>query len=531
MATSIQPQLRLPDTFKYSYQKLDNYPRNLIHQTSYPAALKSYFERLEAASPTLFEQDEQDVQVHFRELVGQTWGKLKVHSDEELKSKLGDLSSIDPERIATRRDPNCRFVFLWAGDSRSALKITRKMFLRILTYHQVMPSYLDFISVFGSQSEPRDLRFSGFREQIVLNKGVRAPEIRSLGRSGRQYQLCYNLKGVYCKMSASRLSIKTVEREWSIRQAAFYHCFDVEEGTSIWITAKGDLELKDRIEDMTGANGRPEEKDFETPRRAFRSNLAVHLLQCHWSTEEWRYYIQGLEAEVEDETHLAVHGPRGLREAQYNYSPRDLQSIQYVEDKTNEAIMVLEANSDVLTSIRKFYERLIENSEFELSTACSEDVTAFAMQVDDMIYDSRMQIARAKVLARITDDRKTLVLQHLQSQATQKMEVLTVSMHEIGAQSQREAIAMRIITVMTLIYLPATFVSTFFSTDIVKYQGGSSFSGIAMQRWLEVTLPLTLMTLGIAWLFYRHEEKSRKRKIETTVRPFLVSESKASFDV
>lgn len=226
--------------------------------------------------------------------------------------------------------------------------------------------------------------------------------------------------------------------------------------------------------------------------------------------------------------------------------------------------MVLEANSDVLTSIRKFYERLIENSEFELSTACSEDVTAFAMQVDDMIYDSRMQIARAKVLARITDDRKTLVhslyisfppmlltvrqvLQHLQSQATQKMEVLTVSMHEIGAQSQREAIAMRIITVMTLIYLPATFVSvslpigsltfrltsqqTFFSTDIVKYQGGSSFSGIAMQRWLEVTLPLTLMTLGIAWLFYRHEEKSRKRKIETTVRPFLVSESKASFDV
>lgn len=71
--------------------------------------------------------------------------------------------------------------------------------------------------------------------------------------------------------------------------------------------------------------------------------------------------------------------------------------------------MVLEANSDVLTSIRKFYERLIENSEFELSTVCSEDVAAFAMQVDDMIYDSKMQISRAKVLARITDDRKTLV--------------------------------------------------------------------------------------------------------------------------
>ena len=51
------------------------------------------------------------------------------------------------------------------------------------------------------------------------------------------------------------------------------------------------------------------------------------------------------------------------------------------------------------------------------------------------------------------------VLSHLQSQATMKMENLTISMHEIGVLAQREAIAMRIITVVTLIYLPATFVS------------------------------------------------------------------------
>lgn len=51
------------------------------------------------------------------------------------------------------------------------------------------------------------------------------------------------------------------------------------------------------------------------------------------------------------------------------------------------------------------------------------------------------------------------VLQHLQSQATEKMEALTMSMHKIGVMSQKEAIAMRIITVVTLIFLPATFVS------------------------------------------------------------------------
>lgn len=39
------------------------------------------------------------------------------------------------------------------------------------------------------------------------------------------------------------------------------------------------------------------------------------------------------------------------------------------------------------------------------------------------------------------------------------MEALTVSMWYMGALAQKEAIAMRIITVTTLIFLPATFAS------------------------------------------------------------------------
>lgn len=39
------------------------------------------------------------------------------------------------------------------------------------------------------------------------------------------------------------------------------------------------------------------------------------------------------------------------------------------------------------------------------------------------------------------------------------MEDLTLNMGQIGADSQKEAIAMRIITVVTLVFLPATFVS------------------------------------------------------------------------
>ena len=193
---------------------------------------------------------------------------------------------------------NCRF--LWSkGDSRSRLTITKSMFLRILSYHQVMPNYLDFISVFGLQDEPRDLRFSGFREHTTLAQSARVAGIPALGRSGRQFQLCFNLKGV----SQVPIPQKPGTIRWSIRQAAIHHQFDIEFGTTLWIITKGDRDLRDMIGELTAAHqhGRAEDLLFGTPEQCFKSSLAVHLLLCNWSTEEWRWYIQYLESSIERE--------------------------------------------------------------------------------------------------------------------------------------------------------------------------------------------------------------------------------------
>ncbi len=46
-----------------------------------------------------------------------------------------------------------------------------------------------------------------------------------------------------------------------------------------------------------------------------------------------------------------------------------------------------------------------------------------------------------------------------------------------------------------------TCTQTLFSTDVVKYQGAEveNFSSAAMIRWTQVTLPLTFLTMLIAW--------------------------------
>lgn len=60
-----------------------------------------------------------------------------------------------------------------------------------------------------------------------------------------------------------------------------------------------------------------------------------------------------------------------------------------------------------------------------------------------------------------------------------------------------------------MVFLPATFVSTLFSTDIIKYRDGDghaiagSYSEAAMFKWLQVSIPLTALTLVFSLMTYK----------------------------
>ena len=165
-----------------------------------------------------------------------------------------------------------------------------------------MPAYLDFMFVFGAQSDATDLRFSGFREQTIMKDPPRGPVIPDLGRSGRHFQLCYILKGVTLKRKSDE---NTKLDEWSIRQAAVYHQFDVVYGTMLWIVTKGRRDIQERFKEMTGKDGRPEDKTFDTVEDCLRSSLAAHLMYSHWSTEGWRWYIRWLESVIDTEVSIS----------------------------------------------------------------------------------------------------------------------------------------------------------------------------------------------------------------------------------
>jgi hypothetical protein len=189
---------------------------------------------------------------------------------------------------------------LYGYNFRSPLRITRSSLCQLFTYYQVMPSYLDFMMLFGANSDPLDLRYGGFCEHVMIQDPPLGCRITQLGRSGRHLQLCYNLKSAILKgVTYPQDSGNTDGEQWRIRQAAIYHQFDIVFGTTLWVLTDPGLHLRRRFSVLTGPNGLPQDKTFGTNSECFRSSLAVHLMFCRWAAEGWHRYIRWLERMVD----------------------------------------------------------------------------------------------------------------------------------------------------------------------------------------------------------------------------------------
>lgn len=184
------------------------------------------------------------------------------------------------------------FMHALCGNSRLQLKTTREMLTLTFTYLQVMPEFLDFIFLFGYQIQAEDLYCSGFRHRTRLSSNEKGLVVPERAWSGRDFQVCYNLKTVEHSGAQS-------DWPWSIRQCALHHGFDTEKIRSTWIIIKGDNSMERRIQSAASHRGPAQLSSFATIDRAFAASLTTHLLVCEWSNENWRWYIKALEMRFE----------------------------------------------------------------------------------------------------------------------------------------------------------------------------------------------------------------------------------------
>ncbi|TVY76116.1 hypothetical protein LSUE1_G004244 [Lachnellula suecica] len=437
-----------------------------------------------------------------------------------------------------------------------SLKISRDMLMILLTHHQVMISFLDFIFPFGMQEFPEDFYFSGLREETRLSQPATGLVISQLGRSGRDIRLCYNLKSVE----------RSLDQHWPWEP--FTIPFDVEHGKAFWIIVKGSKIIKKRIQDSTapGAVGPSDLKRFGSDCEAMASSLEAHLVLADWCDEEWRWYMnyleerlhaatrQTLSKSIETEPSIyespirhssrANRAPSALRRlaatAKKRFSTRLVNStvdsavplttilteppsspppppplVQWLEEKANEVSPVLDANIDILKELSEHYRSVLTSVDCpeELQSGCEAYLKNFEKRIKSIVTDLERQKQRSLGLLALFTNRKNMLYEVSNKLAaetsrvyakraqlsTDRMERMAETMFDIANKTQQETVSMRIITLVTLFFLPGTFISTIMSTDIIQFQDNvKEYQWGALNWYMAVTIPFMAATF-VAW--------------------------------
>lgn len=169
-----------------------------------------------------------------------------------------------------------------------------------------------------------------------------------------------------------------------------------------------------------------------------------------------------------------------------DFSFGKLRKVHQSAEKANEALLVLKQNVIVLAQMRKYYTSILRRKNFpkDLAEHCGDAIDDFALCVEGLEDDMQTQILRLEMLLRLLEDRKTLVKQIMQSRSsaelnpllqlhsildyqntrankysTKSMVTMTEDMNDIARKTKIETVSMKVITLVTLFFLPGTFIS------------------------------------------------------------------------
>ncbi|KAL9131155.1 MAG: hypothetical protein Q9217_000856 [Psora testacea] len=438
----------LSDTLDDIVKKAGEYPKHQTYQDVHPFDLDRYFDQLGALDEKLF------------------------HESRRTSFDFWEYSSAAKRTSLGRK-----------------LRITRDLLALILSYQQALPQFLDLLFLFARDFDASEFYSIGLRHATRLTSEGRGPEILERGWSGRDIKICYNLKSPECDDTTD-----SNDWPWNTEQSAVHHSFDVETGQASWIVVKGDSLLKDRIQSATEDGAKPG-LSFVSREQGFGSALAIHLIFCDWSRQNWHSYINFLRKQIQTLTKRAKSplaettttlssrlGAAGLRQRQgtqvnqqstqvsttgaatgpnpfsssqssaqgakpATFSLSDLQDSHSIEEIVNNASLNLKVNQDVLSELRAAYKCFEHATGWptDLSTQCRGDLTRFAQRVTSIQNDMAIQQSRVEALSRLIADRRSLVTRILEDQnisfniqqaqlaqsSADKMELMTENMENL----------------------------------------------------------------------------------------------------
>ncbi|KAL7627709.1 hypothetical protein AAE478_001903 [Parahypoxylon ruwenzoriense] len=329
--------------FEESRRKTLEYPTNLVRTEAFPHTLDSYRKRLNAKR--IF-----DPRNRLLACIDLYENNDAFHPSDTFDTVEKFSAYIDEEDGA----PLWRMVFLQSVSSRGPLGCSKEQLALLLTYYQVMPSFLDLVLTFGVRARPTTQAL--FRHENYLE--IKSPEfaLPELNRSGIQIQHAFNL------LSVERASDPSEKDQWPLRQVALYHSFDVTNGRCVWIILKGNNLMSKRIFSAMQHHRSLNAAAISSPETSFIAALHVHMIMLEWCSEGWAEYLDYLDEDVTTNSvevkTIPVDKMTSQQEIEFVHSQKNTNRFDMQSQATSSPISsrtwtFRRSSSDIFTLIRQ----------------------------------------------------------------------------------------------------------------------------------------------------------------------------------
>ncbi|OCK81271.1 hypothetical protein K432DRAFT_381468 [Lepidopterella palustris CBS 459.81] len=371
--------------------------------------------------------------------------------------------------------------------SYSGLDITQDALSLLLDWIGAFPKLADALTSFADDEFPTHEGRSNFH---ALSTGQ--------ANNSNIFELCMLFKYV------TKNGNKSDPVPWSIRQMLLYQSFDGERQRDAVLLARASETLKRRIQ----------EEFLENPdaSECLRHWANMPMLAVSSLSADWEEYTKYLDLAVWKLGKSSTHtNPFSERLGEVNF--KDLKLSQTYTDLLLRASHALQNNILVLQALA---EEARKRQSLE-----TRPLLNHYQALDDMIESTTRELTftinhisliRAR-LDRITETIRDCI--NVRSSHHAALE--NSSIHGLTVQTIREARTVKTIALVTLVYLPASFVATFFSTGMLQVwtTGTRGLFRVSAKPdlwfYLALTIPLTLATLAAWWVW---EWVSRRRKME-----------------
>ncbi|KAM0429195.1 hypothetical protein ACHAQK_011240 [Fusarium lateritium] len=198
------------------------------------------------------------------------------------------------------------------------------------------------------------------------------------------------------------------------------------------------------------------------------------------------------------------------------FSFDELQILQAALEKIQEALLVLKLNNQVIMRIREHYQSLMNQYRIpemeDIQTNCKNAVLQFCRRSRDVeanIVARQEQLSSLLLLVKESKDMYNGILQYKSFQINkiyaESAQLSARKMEDIANRTKQETTSMHIITFVTMIFLPGTFIATFFQSGILEWPPSNpseswKLNGKIFGLFIGVSATITLVIVFI-WVF------------------------------